>query len=139
MKLVQYKNFKEQIKADYVFTSWTRMKIQVDNQVYDIVPVNVGGTQYPFVRIKSEDIVEENEKNFKIDVINKYLNKKELKHAHYDFDGIDYYIAGIGYEKIKVFKNYAEKPKFIPYGSLEGEYLLEKLYNIITEKQSVLV
>ena len=139
MKLVQYKNFKEQIKADYVFTSWTRMKIQVDNQVYDIVPVNVGGTQYPFVRIKSEDIVEENEKNFKIDVINQYLNKKELKYAHYDFDGIDYYIAGIGYEKIKVFKNHAEKPKFIAYSSLEGEYLLEKLYNIITEKQSVLV
>lgn len=139
MKLVEYQKFKNEIKAEYVFTFWNRMKIQVDNQVYDIVNIPVDGKNYPYVRIKSEDIMQENEKNFKIGVINSYLNKKELKHKHYVFDDVEYYVAGIGYEKVKVIKDNKEEPQYIPYSSLEGEYLLEKLYNVITQKQSVLI
>lgn len=63
-------------------------------------------------------------------------NKKNLKNCEYEFDGITYFIVGIGPEAIKAIKGSDESAKYFRYSQLEGQYLANKLLSCI--QQSVL-
>lgn len=145
MKLVDLKKFQE---LNQGFVSWNRGIVTVDGKNYKIQYVNVGKNKYPYVRVDDERVTttyrfkngEDNmieldgETNDQIRCINHVDNKEELKNREYNFDGIKYYVVGIGTKSIKAFKGKKDSPDYFWYKNLEGRYLLQKLFEVVQQK-----
>ena len=135
--LIPLEKFKEQNQP--CFIAWNYGQVTANDKTYKIHYVNVGGANYPYVNLPDVRVEcryesgikrrSELPENNKIKLIN--IHKRALKHKEYTFDNITYYILGIGYDAIKAEKN--GRTRYFRYHSLEGQYLLTKLFNIIQE------
>ena len=104
------------------FVAWNSGKVTCNDKTYKIKYINLCGKTYPYIDIpdtkteceyqggrktRSELTADENEK---IRTIN--IWKGELKNHTYEFDGIKYTITGIGFDSIKLEKNYSGREEY---------------------------
>lgn len=149
MALIELKKFKENMEEP-CFVAWNLGKVTCNDKNYPIRYINLCGKTYPYVdipdsveveceydnRVRKKRVELNIDENEKIQVINE--RKEDLKGYTYTFDGIKYTINGIGYDSVKLEKNYNGKDEYYWYYTLRGKYILNKLFEVILQSNLII-